>query len=161
MCQPPSNPPPSSLSLKNQAPQDHRTALTTGKSFKRPTPGSPQSRQISRQCNKRGPSLHPPAPELLRNLCQNPVCEFPLRLQHHHPRACQTPNCRWCRFLSDKRQHVKLGKHVSDSLTGSPQGSVPSPLLLTLYANSCTSLIGITILASHNEMNMIYGDITI
>ena len=45
-------------------------------------------------------------------------------------------------FLSDRKQHVKLGKHVSDSKpisTGSPQGCVLSPLLFSLYTNSCTS----------------------
>ncbi|KAK0135058.1 putative RNA-directed DNA polymerase from transposon BS [Merluccius polli] len=45
-------------------------------------------------------------------------------------------------FLSDRKQHVKLGKHVSDSQsisTGSPQGCVLSPLLFSLYTNSCTS----------------------
>ena len=51
--------------------------------------------------------------------------------------------CRWITdFLSDRRQHVRLGKHVSDSRTistGSPQGCVLSPLLFSLYTNSCTS----------------------
>ena len=51
--------------------------------------------------------------------------------------------CRWITdFLSDRRQRVRLGKHVSDSRTistGSPQGCVLSPLLFTLYTNSCTS----------------------
>lgn len=51
--------------------------------------------------------------------------------------------CKWITdFLSDRRQQVKLGKHVSDSLTistGSPQGCVLSPLLFSLYTNSCTS----------------------
>ncbi|KAK0138683.1 putative RNA-directed DNA polymerase from transposon BS [Merluccius polli] len=51
--------------------------------------------------------------------------------------------CRWITvFLSDRKQHVKLGKHVSDSqsiCTGSPQGCVLSPLLFSLYTNNCTS----------------------
>jgi len=51
--------------------------------------------------------------------------------------------CRWITdFLSDRKQHVKLGKQVSDSQlfsTGSPQGCVLSPLLFSLYTNSCTS----------------------
>src|SRR4029434_4287780 len=45
--------------------------------------------------------------------------------------------CRWITdFLSDRRQRVRLGKHVSDSRTistGSPQGCVLSPLLFSLY----------------------------
>ncbi len=51
--------------------------------------------------------------------------------------------CRWISdFLSDRRQHVKLGKHVSDSRTistSSPQGCVLSPLQFSMYSNSCTS----------------------
>ncbi|KAL6107434.1 uncharacterized protein ACO6RY_11070 [Pungitius sinensis] len=45
-------------------------------------------------------------------------------------------------FLSDRKQHVKLGEHVSASRsisTGSPQGCVLSPLLFSLYTNNCTS----------------------
>ncbi|KAL6104162.1 uncharacterized protein ACO6RY_13942 [Pungitius sinensis] len=46
--------------------------------------------------------------------------------------------CRWITdFLSDRKQHVKLGKHASASRsisTGSPpQGCVRSPLLFCLY----------------------------
>uniref|UniRef100_A0AAQ4RFC3 Reverse transcriptase domain-containing protein n=1 Tax=Gasterosteus aculeatus aculeatus TaxID=481459 RepID=A0AAQ4RFC3_GASAC len=51
--------------------------------------------------------------------------------------------CEWITdFLSDRKQHVKLGKHVSASRTistGSPQGCVLSPLLFSPYTNSCTS----------------------
>ena len=51
--------------------------------------------------------------------------------------------CKWITdFLSDRKQHVKLGKHVSDSQsisTGSPKGCVLSPLLFSLYTNSYTS----------------------
>ncbi|KAK9525344.1 hypothetical protein VZT92_016061 [Zoarces viviparus] len=51
--------------------------------------------------------------------------------------------CKWITdFLSDRKQHVKLGKHVSASRTistGSPQGCVLSPLLFSLYTNSSTS----------------------
>ena len=51
--------------------------------------------------------------------------------------------CRWITdFLSDRKQHVRLGKHLSESQTistGSPQGCVLSPLLFSLYSNSCTS----------------------
>ena len=51
--------------------------------------------------------------------------------------------CRWIiDFLSDRKQHVRLGKHLSESRTistGSPQGCVLSPLLFSLYSNSCTS----------------------
>ena len=51
--------------------------------------------------------------------------------------------CRWITdFLSNRKQCVKLGSHVSDPQTistGSPQGCVLSPLLFSLYTNSCTS----------------------
>ena len=51
--------------------------------------------------------------------------------------------CRWITdYLSNRKQCVKLGSHVSDPQTistGSPQGCVLSPLLFSLYTNSCTS----------------------
>ncbi|KAF0024881.1 hypothetical protein F2P81_021762 [Scophthalmus maximus] len=51
--------------------------------------------------------------------------------------------CRWITdFLSDRKQRVKPGKHVSESQTistRSPQGCVLFPLLFSLYTNGCTS----------------------
>ncbi|XP_061908007.1 uncharacterized protein LOC133653029 [Entelurus aequoreus] len=51
--------------------------------------------------------------------------------------------CSWINdFLTDRRQHVRLGKIVSDSRTtntGTTQGCVLSPWLFSLYTNCCTS----------------------
>ncbi|KAK3570559.1 hypothetical protein QTP86_022509 [Hemibagrus guttatus] len=51
--------------------------------------------------------------------------------------------CSWIMdFLTDRQQIMRLGTHVSDFQhisTGSPQGRALSPLLFSLYTNSCTS----------------------
>ncbi|KAL6108111.1 uncharacterized protein ACO6RY_18720 [Pungitius sinensis] len=50
--------------------------------------------------------------------------------------------CKWITdFLSDRKQHVKLGKHISasQSISTGSQGCVLSPLLFSLYTNNCTS----------------------
>ncbi len=36
-------------------------------------------------CSKHGPPLQPPAPGLLKNLCQDPVCWLQFCVQYHHP----------------------------------------------------------------------------
>lgn len=54
------------------------------------------------------------------------------------------PTCRWVMdILTNRSQRVNLGKYISSSRftsIGSPQGCVLSPMLFSLYANSCTSL---------------------
>ncbi|KAK3565993.1 hypothetical protein QTP86_024210 [Hemibagrus guttatus] len=102
----------------------------------RPSPGSTtvclQSQQICRRCCEHGPPLHPSAsgfPTLLRDKL----------FQLNVPDSM----CSWITdFLTDRRQFVRLGMHVSDLQhisTGSPQGCVLSPLLFSLYTNGCTS----------------------
>jgi len=53
-----------------------------------------------------------------------------------------SPICHWIKdFLSNQPQSVKLGPHLSPTLTlstGSPQGCVLIPLLYTLYTHDCT-----------------------
>lgn len=53
------------------------------------------------------------------------------------------PMFRWItNFLMDRKQHVEMGKNVSDSwtiCTSSPQDCVLSPMLFALYTNSCPS----------------------
>uniref|UniRef100_A0A3P9MQB6 Reverse transcriptase domain-containing protein n=1 Tax=Oryzias latipes TaxID=8090 RepID=A0A3P9MQB6_ORYLA len=51
-----------------------------------------------------------------------------------------SPICSWIKdFLSERPQSVKLGSHLSSTIsTGSPQGCVLSPLLFTLYTSDCT-----------------------
>lgn len=52
--------------------------------------------------------------------------------------------CCWIRnFLSNRVQRVRVGQHLSTTLslnTGSPQGCVLSPLLYTLYTYDCFSI---------------------
>ncbi len=54
-----------------------------------------------------------------------------------------TSTCQWINsFLTDRQQLVRLEKLSSSTRTistGAPQGCVPSPLLLSLYTNDCTS----------------------
>ncbi|KAF7645680.1 hypothetical protein LDENG_00199970, partial [Lucifuga dentata] len=49
--------------------------------------------------------------------------------------------CAWIKnFLTDRPQSVRLGSHLSSTLTlstGSPQGCMLSPLLYTLYTHDC------------------------
>lgn len=62
-------------------------------------------------------------------------------LQNSFQLSVPDSTCRWITdFLFVRRQHVKLGKHVSDSRTistGSPQGC--DRLCFSLYTNSCIS----------------------
>ena len=60
------------------------------------------------------------------------------KLQHL---GISSPICQWIMdFLTDRPQTVKLGPHLSSTITlstGSPQGCVLSPLLFTLYTHDC------------------------
>ncbi len=53
-----------------------------------------------------------------------------------------TSICQWIpSFLTDRQQLVRLGKLTTRTLTistGAPQGCVLSPLLFSLYTNTCT-----------------------
>ncbi|KAL4006225.1 NACHT, LRR and PYD domains-containing protein 12 [Sarotherodon galilaeus] len=53
-----------------------------------------------------------------------------------------TPICLWIKdFLTNRPQSVRLGPHLSSTITlstGSPQGCVLSPLLFTLYTSDCS-----------------------
>ncbi|XP_034418653.1 mirror-image polydactyly gene 1 protein isoform X8 [Cyclopterus lumpus] len=74
--------------------------------------------------------------------------------------------CKWITdFLSDRKQHVKLGKHVSASRsisTSSSQGCVLSPLLFSLYTNSCTSShLSVKLLRFADDTTPLGGRLTI
>jgi len=86
------------------------------------------------------------------NPCQDPFSGFQLCFQHNHPALLQDKlsqlsvpdsTCRWITdFLSNRKQHVRLAKHVSDSWTistGFPQGCVLPSLLFSLHTTTCTS----------------------
>jgi len=103
MYQPALKPPPSSPKI--QGSQDYSPAALTCaliKLFERlvvsdlkaitdpcldggPPAVCPQSQQGDRQSHQHGPPLNPPAPGLLRNLCQDPVSGFQLCFQLNHP----------------------------------------------------------------------------
>ncbi|KAK3558122.1 hypothetical protein QTP86_009877 [Hemibagrus guttatus] len=63
--------------------------------------------------------------------------------------------CRWIsNFQTDRPHAVRVGKHVSPSLTLSteaPQGCVLSPLLYSLYIYDCVATSSSTNLISHND----------
>ena len=63
---------------------------------------------------------------------------------YHPPWSTSWPCCKCLPdFLTNRSQRVKLGKNISSSRstsTGSPQGCVLSPLLFSLYTNTCVSL---------------------
>lgn len=53
------------------------------------------------------------------------------------------PTCTWTLdFLTNRKQAVKIGPHLSSTITvstGAPQGCLLSPLLYSLYTHDCTS----------------------
>ncbi|KAG5276634.1 hypothetical protein AALO_G00107890 [Alosa alosa] len=95
---------------------------------------------------------HPPVLGLCKHLCQDTLCGLssafntiiPARLQDRlYQLNVPDPTCRWIiDFLSGRKQHVRMGRRVSDHRTistGAPQGCVLFPLLFSLYTNHCTS----------------------
>eukprot|EP00064_Thunnus_orientalis_P001314 superscaffoldBa00000089_g1317 len=69
--------------------------------------------------------------------------------------------CRWItNFLSDRKQHVKLGKHVLDPLTistGSPQGCFLSPLLFSLSPRATPPVISFVKLLKFTDDTRLTG----
>lgn len=89
-------------------------------------------------------TLQEPTPGSCLWISAPPLTPIILVLLKDKPSQLHMPDsiCRWITdFLSDRRQHLKLGKHIFDSRTistGSPQGCVLSSLLFSLYTNSCS-----------------------
>uniref|UniRef100_A0AAR2JVL9 Reverse transcriptase domain-containing protein n=1 Tax=Pygocentrus nattereri TaxID=42514 RepID=A0AAR2JVL9_PYGNA len=74
-----------------------------------------------------------------------------------------TPMCNWVlEFLTDRPQSVRLGSHMSTTITlntGVPQGCVLSPLLFSLFTHDCVPLHTSNILIKFADDTTVVGHI--
>ena len=72
--------------------------------------------------------------------------------------------CQWIsNFLTGRPQAVRMGGHVSASLTlstGAPQGCVLSPLLYSLYTHDCVATTSSTTIIKFADDTVVVGLIT-
>ena len=106
---------------------------------------------MSRLTPSRGPTLHPAASRLPRDVRQDSVCGFQLGVRHHHPWNpavnAHPTHCAHLHLSVNLRLLVwqeavgEVGEYciIWTNSTGAPQGCVLSLLFFFLYTNDCTS----------------------